>query len=81
MGFGVVFRVLAISAMQSGVMHGKTIARSHSVLMHACMRGDCSQLSIECPTDTRAGRARLEGSRQTGACLEHGFGFLGRFCV
>ena len=37
----------------------KTIARSHSVLMHACMAGDCIQLSIEGPTDMRAGRARL----------------------
>ena len=81
MGFGVVFRVLAISAMQSGVMHGKTIARSHSVLMHACMAGDCIQLSIECPTDMRAGRARLAGSRQPVAYLEHGFGFLARFWV
>ena len=57
---------LLASSTQSGVMHGKTIPRSHSVLMRACMAGDCSQLhvSIECPTDMRAGDERLAGSRQ-----------------
>ena len=61
MGFGVVLRVLARSAMQSGVMHEKTIARSHSVLMHVCMPEDFIQLSIKSPTDIGAGCALLAG--------------------
>ena len=81
MGFGVVFRVLAISAMQSGVMHGKTIARSHSVLMHVCMAEDLIQLSIKRPTDIGAGCALLAGKQQPDAWFETGFGFLARFWV
>ena len=42
--FGPVLWVLARSAMQSAFMHEKTIARSHSVLMHAYMAEDLFQL-------------------------------------
>ena len=69
------------SGIQSAVMHGKTIARSHSVLMHVCMPGDCIQLSIEGPTDIGAGCALLAGRQQSVAWFETGFGFLARFWV
>ena len=79
MGFGVVFGVLSRSAMQSGVMHEKTIARSHSVLMHVCMADDFIQLSINRPTDIGAGCALLAARQQPVAWFETGFGFLARF--
>ena len=63
------FRVLARSAMQSGVMHETTIARSHSVLMHVCMAEDFIQLSIKRPTDIGAGCALLAGRQQPVAGL------------
>ena len=62
-------------------MHGKTIDRSHSVLMHACMAEDLIQLSIKRPTDICAGCALLAGGQQPVACFEPGFGFLARFWV
>ena len=69
MGFGVVFGVLSRSDMQSAVMHEKTIARSHSVLMHVCMADDFIQLSINRPTDIGAGCALLGGTEKPLACL------------
>ena len=69
------------SGIQSGVMHEKTIARSHSVLMHVCMAGDFIQLSIKRPTDIGAGCALLAGKQQPIAWFETGFGFLARFWV
>ena len=81
MGFGVVFGVLSRSDMQSAVMHEKTIARSHSVLMHVCMAEDFIQLSIKRPTDIGAGCALLAGRQQPVAWFETGFGFLARFWV
>ena len=45
-------------------MHEKTIARSHSVLMHVCMADDFIQLSIKRPTDIGAGCALLAGKQQ-----------------
>ena len=67
-GFGVVLRVLARSVKQTAVMHGKNIARSHSVLMHACMFEDLVQLSINRPTDIGAGCALLAARQQPLAC-------------
>ena len=66
-------------ASQSAVMHEKTIARSHSVLMHACITEDLTQLTIKRPTDICAGCALLAGWQQPVACFELGFGFLARF--
>ena len=54
-------------------MHEKTIDRSHSVLMHACMAKDLVQSSINRPTDIGAECALLEGTQQTLACFETGF--------
>ena len=68
-------------ASQSAVMHEKTIARSHSVLMHVCMAEDFIQLSIKRPTDLGAGCALLAGKQQPVAWFETGFGFLARFWV
>ena len=81
MGFYVVLRVLARSVSLSAVMHEKTIARSHSVLMHVCMAEDFIQLSIKRPTDIGAGCALLAGRQQPVAWFETGFGFLARFWV
>ena len=68
MGFGVVLRVLARSVKQTAVMHGKNIARSHSVLMHACMVEDLVHLSINRPTDIGAVCALLAARQQPVAC-------------
>ena len=62
-------------------MHEKTIACSHSVLMHVCMAEDLIQLSIKRPTDIGAGCALLAGKQQPDAWFETGFGFLARFWV
>ena len=64
-----------------GFMHEKTIAHSHSVLMHVCMAEDFIQLSIKRPTDIGAGCALLAGTQQPVAWFETGFGFLARFWV
>ena len=72
---------LLASRAQSEVMHGKTIARSHSVLMHVCMAEDFIQLSIKRPTDIGAGCALLAGKQQPVAWFETGFGFLVKFWV
>ena len=50
-------------------MHEKTIARSHSVLMHVCMAEDFIQLSINRPTDIGAGCALLAGRQQRSSLL------------
>ena len=65
----------------SGVMHAKKIARSYSVLMHACMPEDFIESSIKRPTDIGAGCALFAERQESVALFETGFGFLARFWV